>query len=638
MNTPDRPKPFVTLGLSVLLMAAVAACYGQVRGHSFVDFDDPQYITENPYLRGDMGARSIAWAFTTGYFGNWHPLTWLSYMADIATFGINAGGHLIVNIILHALTSALVLLVFSRMTGSVWRSAFVAGAFALHPLHVESVAWVSERKDVLSGLFAILTIGAYVEYARKPRIAWYAAVLTCFALGLLSKPMLVTLAFVLALLNYWPLRRFETSRPRAFRTVVLELVPLLGMAIAVGIVTIVVQERGGAMRAADAIPLSMRISNAIVSYGNYLAQSIWPAKLAAYYPYPDSLPMLKVVTAGAVLIAITAIVVALGRQRRHLVVGWLWFLGMLVPVIGIIQVGEQARADRYMYLPLIGLAIMAAWSLPDLGGQQNALPRRIVGVICLAVLVVLSVLTWKQVGHWENTATLYQHTLKVTQRNSFAHFGLGRWWLVRGELDRAEDHLRQAIAYKPDHADALTNLGLVLENKGALAEAEAAYRQALAIKPASAEALSNLGNVVARGGRFDEAVSLYQQAIQLGPSAYKLHANLGEILLSAGRADEAIASFETALRIRPDLVPARVRLANILYMQDQIEEAIAQYEQALRYNPHEFEAHNNAGVALMRVGRFLQASDHFMQALRIKPDYAPARANLARCQAALSGQ
>jgi tetratricopeptide (TPR) repeat protein len=638
MNTPDRPKPLLPLGLCMLLVAAIWVCYGQVRGHSFVDLDDPQYITENPYLRGDLGAHSIVWAFTTGYFGNWHPLTWVSYMADIACFGIDAGGHLIVNVILHAITSALVLVVFCRMTGSVWRSTLVAGLFALHPLHVESVAWVSERKDVLSGLFAMLTIGAYVAYVRQPRIAWYATLLTCFALGLLSKPMLVTLPFVLALLNYWPLRRFESLRAARFRRPALELLPLLVMAVAVSVVTIVVQERGGAMRTAESIPLSMRLSNATVSYVNYLAQSIWPSKLAVYYPYPESLPIARIVAAGVVLAGITAAVVALGRQHRHLLVGWLWFLGMLVPVIGIIQVGEQARADRYMYLPLIGLAIMAAWSIPEVRGQWNQLTMKTVSTVSLGFLIALSVVTCKQVGHWENTATLYQHTLNVTQRNFFAHFGLGRWWLMRGELERAEEHLRQAIAFKPDHADAFNNLGLVLENKSALADAEAAYRQAIAIKPDSAEALSNLGNVLARGGRFDEAVRFYQHAIELGPSAYKLHANFGEILLAAGRVDEAIASFETALQIKPDLVPARVRLANILYLHDRIEQAIAHYEQALRYNPHEFEAHNNAGVALMRMGRSLRAAEHFRQALRIKPDYAPARANLAKCQAALSGQ
>jgi len=603
-----RNKAFISL----LLIAVTLAVFWQVGGHEFVNFDDDIYVTENRYVQAGLTGDGVIWAFTATLEANWHPLTWLSHMLDYQLYGLNPKGHHLTNLLFHLVNVLLLFLVLARMTGALWRSALVAALFSLHPLHVESVAWVAERKDVLSTFFWILTMWAYVRQVERPALNRYLLTLFFFALGLMAKPMLVTLPFVLLLLDYWPLERFgigqldtdtraTASAPSTFKEQTFpifrlfwEKAPFFVLATASSVVTFVVQQQGGTVKAVEVFPVKIRIANAMFSYVSYMGKMIWPQGLAVFYPHPgNSLPMWQAAGAGLLLLGITILVLRAARRHQYLLVGWLWYLGTLVPVIGLVQVGDQAMADRYTYVPLIGLFIIISWGVPELLAKWRH-RAIVVPIVTAAVLIVLVSFTWRQLQHWQDSISLLQHTLNVTKNNALAHNNLGNTLVQQGKIDEAITHFVSALRIKPDSSNAHNNLGI---------------------------ALLELGNI-------EGAIAHFTETLRLQPDLAETHNNLGVALFKQGRLDEAVAHYLSAVRLKPDYEEAYNNLGNALALQGKLDGAAAQYAKALEIRANYPEAHNNLGVALARQGKLKEAIMQFREALRLKPDYGQARVNL----------
>ncbi len=477
---------FICLALAVITLAV----FYQVGSFGFIDLDDPDYVWHNPNIQEGFTLKAINWAFTTGHEANWHPLTWLSHILDWQLFGNSAGGHHLVNLVFHIANTLILFLVLQRMTGAVWQSAFAAALFALHPLHVESVAWVSERKDVLSTFFWLLTMWAYVFYVNRPGIVRYLPVVLFFALGLMSKPMLVTLPFVLLLLDYWPLNRLNSKR--SLFNLLVEKIPLFVMAIASSVVTFIAQKKGGTIRIIEDYDFAARMANAFISYIQYIIKMIWPAGLSYFYLHPGrNVSFFYAGISAALLLAVTILVFRFAKNHRYLAVGWLWYLGTLVPVIGFVQVGIQAMADRYSYITLTGLFIIIAWGLPEL--LANWRYRKI--VLCgssLLVLFILTALTYFQTQYWKDSVTLYQNALKVTSDNWKVHIDLAQTLLVQGRTAESIQHAAESVRIKPDCVDAINVLGVVLYYAGRTDEAITQFNRALQINPQCASARKNL--------------------------------------------------------------------------------------------------------------------------------------------------
>jgi tetratricopeptide (TPR) repeat protein len=636
----------------LFLIVATLAVFWQLSNHEFVDFDDDTYVSENSHVQTGLTKEGIVWAFTTTHANFWHPLTWLSYMLDCQLFGLDPGMHHLSNLLLHMANSILLFLVFRRMTGALWCSAFVAALFALHPLHVESVAWVSQRKDTLSTFFWMLTMWSYVWYVERPGVNRYLLVLLFFILGLMAKPMLVTLPFVLLLLDYWPFGRFQLGQSNGFisnlsnpqkRSVALRLVwekiPLFVIAGASSIVAVLAQQSGGAIGSLDKYPVSLRIANALVSYVSYIGKMIWPHHLALPYPHPGAIPSWQVVGAGLLLVCVSVLVVLWARKYPYLAVGWLWYLGTLVPVSGLVQVGSHAMGDRYTYVPLIGLFVVIAWGVSDL------LPRWRYRNVVLAVStgIVLSVLmtkSWVQIRYWQNTMTLFKHTLSVTANNVKAHNNLGIALLRQGRLDEAFAHFAEALRMSPNNAALYYNLGLALLRQENFKEAIVHYFKAVEINPNLVEAHRDLGTALSRQGRFKEAIEHFSEALRIQPSNPDLHTSLGNLLLRQGRLDEAIAQlnkgnlnraighFAESLRMKPDNAMAHNNMGNALARQGNLDEAVVHYSEALRIRSDDENVHYNLGFVLKRQERFKEAIEHFSEALRINPNNVKARRSL----------
>jgi tetratricopeptide (TPR) repeat protein len=631
--------------VSLFLVVASFVVYGSVARHDFVNFDDDDYVYENPEVRRGLTQEGFLWAFRSIRENNWHPLTWLSHMVDVHLFGLNAGAHHVVNLLLHILNSLLLYRVLRGMTGAVWRSGMVAALFALHPLHVESVAWVSERKDVLSTLFFMLTLWAYGRYATRPSWFRYVPVFLLLGLGLMAKPMLVTLPFVLLLLDFWPLERFHPwKRMTAAATesvpdegkgrqgttglrLILEKLPLFGLVAASSAVTFVAQKEGGAMRLTDVVPVGDRISNALVSYVVYIGKMLWPTRLAVFYPYNEALPWTLWMSAAIALVGISVMVVWASRRWRYLFVGWFWYLGILVPVIGLVQVGSQSMADRYTYVPLIGLFVMAVWGAADIAAGSRR-GRTILSASAGILLLSCMVGTWFQVGHWRNSRTLFEHALKVTEDNEVAHNNLGNALEREGSLDEAIAHYQEALRIDPEFAPAHNNLGIVFARKGDPDRAVAHLRAVLRTHPGFAPGYNNLGKVLADQGKWEEAIALYREALRIHPQFVEAHNNLGIALDEQGNGEQAIAHYQTALRIKPDHAEAHNNLGMALADQGKDDEAIAHYEQALRLKPDLADAHYNLGIMMTRQDKTEEAIAHYQQTLRIDPKYAEAHYNL----------
>jgi tetratricopeptide (TPR) repeat protein len=526
----------------------------------FINFDDPNYVLENAHVQAGLTWSGVAWAFRAGHASNWHPLTWLSHMLDCQIYGLKAGGHHATNLLFHLGDTLLLFFVLKRMTGTLWRSAFVAGLFALHPLHVESVAWIAERKDVLSTFFWFLTLWAYARYVGESKIqsprarAYYALSLVLFALGLMSKPMLVTLPCLLLLLDYWPLRRFETTArqfdPSRLRPLFYEKLPFFALALAASVVTFRVQSASGAVRALDYIPLDSRLLNAIVAYSSYIQKMFWPADLSIHYLLPKSWPSSQLTMAAVLLAGISAAVIWLGR-RPYLLVGWLWFLGTLVPVIGLVQVGSQAMADRYTYVPMIGLFLMTVWGVSDLtqGWRGGKMVSGLAGVL---VITSCAVATRLQLQHWRNGRTVFEHALEVSPDNHIAHNNLGSALAADGNLTDAKAHYVEALRYYPSFPNALYNLARAQADQNQFEEAITNYQRALELQPEMIEALNNLAwiraaNPDARFRDGPEAVRLAERACDL--SNYQTPVMIGTLAAAyaeAGRFPEAIKTAEKA--------------------------------------------------------------------------------------------
>jgi len=634
-------------GVCIFLAAITFAVFGQTLGHDFVNYDDDVYVCENPEVTRGLTLKGMIWAFTHVYAGNWHPLTWISHMLDCQFYGLNPGGHHLTNILLHTVTAILLFLVLRRMTGALWRSAFVAAVFAIHPLRVESVAWVAERKDVLSGVFFMLTLWAYVRYIEQSNVpgsklkVFYCLVLLFFALGLMSKPMLVTLPFVLLLLDYWPLNRVVTvtdrhNHFRIPRRLILEKLPLFGLAAAACVATLFAQAE--AIQPFEQISLPLRASNALISCVTYLGQMFWPSSLAVFYPFAaKEVGVIGVELSLVVLIGITTGVFVL-RRRPYLLVGWLWYLIMLVPVIGIVQVGAQARADRYTYLSQIGLYLLLTWAVADLCAGWRY--RRVVLSGCsTSILMTLICCAHTQASYWQNSESLWTHTLVCTSDNFIGQNGLGNALLKKGSVEEAIAHFQKALQILPDNSEADYNLGNALFKKGSVDEAIAHFQRALQIKPDFAEAHNNLGNALFKKGNVEEAITHYQKALQIKPdnvnvrnnlavALAKTHGDYANTLVQTGRDDEAIVEFRKALELYPDFADARHELAVILLQKGQVDEAIAQFQQIQEQYPDNATAYFDLGNACLQKGQVDEAMAYYQRALKIKPDDASACNNL----------
>lgn len=590
---------------AVLLVVGVLFVFLPARQNGFINYDDDVYVTENLHVQSGLHGSGAVWAFTSFNAGNWHPLTWLSHMLDCQLFQLQPVGHHLTSVLLHAATSLLLFLLLRRMTGATWRSFFVAALFGVHPLHVESVAWVAERKDVLSGLFFVLTLWAYALYVRAsarrvPR--YYLLTVVCFILGLLSKPMLVTLPFVLLLLDVWPLRRWHLfgagesgPQPVPLKRLFLEKLPFFLLAAAASVITWLAQRQGGAIESLSRLSLSARIENALVAYVRYLAKLFWPSNLAVFYPAPDQLPLLTVVAAGLLLLGVTVWLWSARRAQPYTLIGWLWFLGTLIPVIGLVQVGSQSMADRYTYLPSIGLFIVVVWGLMEFVTTRSPASQRILVGVGACVLVAYAAVAERQVGYWRDSGTLFQHSLDVTKHNAVAELHLGSFQLQsQANTDQAIQHLESAIEIEPRLAEAYDALGTALYRKG---QRQDAFRQ-------------------------------FQQAVALKPDYAVAHFNLAVVLQSEGRLDDALKEFEQALALKPDYAEACGAIGAVLALQGKLNAAITRFQYAVAMNPNLPVVHYNFALALLSAGRRDEASFHFTRALALRPNYPEAERQL----------
>ncbi|MGD0784670.1 MAG: tetratricopeptide repeat protein [Sedimentisphaerales bacterium] len=595
-KNPNKNWPLL---ICLVLTLTTLAVYYQVHSFGFINLDDPVYVSENPNIQAGITLNAVKWAFTSGHAGNWHPLTWLSHILDWQLFGSNPAGHHLTNLFFHIANTLLLFLVLKKMTESLWQSAFVAALFALHPLHVESVAWVAERKDVLSTFFWLLTMWAYAHYAKNPKLKWYLISLILFALGLMSKPMLVTLPFVLLLLDYWPFQR-KISRHLLVSAgrLTAEKIPFFIFAAASSIVTILAQHSGKAVVPLSLAPLNFRITNAFISYMRYIEKVFHPAGLAVFYPHPgSSVSVLYAVMSAAMLLAVTILVLRYTKKYPYLFTGWFWYLGTLVPVIGIIQVGGQAMADRYTYITLTGLFIIIAWGMPELLGK---FPRRkiVLCILSLVVLFALAVCSYFQTRYWKNTLTLCQHAIEVTNDNYQAHFCMIKPLLEQHRIDDAVLHGQQAVRISPTFVPALNALGLSLLEAKRTDDAVSCYRKVLQIRPQDAAANFNLAWVLASSGKFDEAIPLYNQALQIDPNLIDARLHLGFALVGSGKLQEAVKEYEKVLLAHPDNAVAHNDLGIALVKQGNLDQAIAHFNQAVKINPNFASAKNNLSAVL----------------------------------------
>jgi Flp pilus assembly protein TadD len=553
--------------LAVLLALLTMAVYWPATRHDFVDYDDNVYVTDNVHVQAGLSFENLKWVFVNPVSSNWHPLTMLSHMLDCQMFGLKPWGHHLTSVLLHTINTLLVFLLLRGLTGAVWRSIGVAALFGLHPVHVESVAWVAERKDVLSTCFGLIALLFYSRYARKrslpnpqPSTLDYALSLFFLALGLMSKPMLVTWPFVMLLLDYWPLARFK---PGGVWHLVMEKIPFFALTVVASVVTFMVQKHGGALVAGENLPLGERSGNALISFCRYLGKLFWPTDLAVFYPQPAHWPVDEVLLTGGLLIGLSALFFLQRRRYPFLLMGWLWFVGTLVPVIGLVQVGQQAMADRYLYIPSLGVFILVVWGVFELtrGWRYQAVGLSVTGS---AAIVLCTALTRQQLGYWQDGETLFEHALEVTENNYLAH----------------------------------TNLGFALGSKGRIDEAISQFQTALREKPDYFEAHNDLGYALYAKGRTDEAISEFKETINLNPDYADAHINLGVALLNQEQTNEAISQYHEAIRLKPDDALAYIDLGLALYKEGRIDEAISQYQEALRLNPDDARAHINLAHAL----------------------------------------
>lgn len=578
----------------LFLVISILFVYWQVRNFSFVNFDDRQYVTQNYYVQAGLTLKSIRWSLTAIQASNWHPLTWLSHMLDCQIYGLNPGHHHMTNVLFHMLNSLLLFFIFKRISGSLWKSAFVAALFALHPLHVESVAWVAERKDVLSTFFWMLTLWFYADYIESSRFDKYLLVILFYILGLMAKPMLVTVPFVLLLLDYWPLKRFQlkssdhakTAKQKFFHFgLIREKIPLFLLSSASCVITFLVQKSGGAVNSLTVVPFHVRIANALLSYISYIGKMFWPHNLAVLYPFQMSIALWKSIGAGLLLILISLLVFRMLKSKPYLAVGWFWYLGTLVPVIGIVQVGSQALADRYTYVPLIGIFIMITWGISDWISKKHY-GKIGLFIASASILSILMITSRMQVKYWSNSVTLFEHAIHVTGDNSIAQLNLGEALAEEGNIEKAVGHYKTALKLKPNLTAANLNIGVYFRKEGKLDEAVKHFSKALNGNSHSAAALNEIGDTLGKKGDISGAAKYYLEAIRINPGYAKAYNNLGVIMAGRNKVEAAIVFLSKAIQISPGYAGAHFNLGKIFSKRNDPEKAISQYEKALQFNPN----------------------------------------------------
>lgn len=674
--------------ICIALAIITFAVYARSLTCDFITFDDRAYIHENEMVKNGLSAEGVKWAFTSVERSNyWHPVTWLSHMLDVDLYGLKAGGHHFTNVVLHILNACLLFLLIQRLTGATWRSAFVAALFALHPLHVESVAWIAQRKDLLSTLFWFLTMWAYAGYARERcsvisdqssgrgpslitdhrslmTLRSYGLALLFFVLGLMSKPMLVTLPFALLLLDVWPLGRLATAGGRkaeggsqgtkvrrGWWPLVIEKIPFFAIAALAAVAAYITQEAGGALADMKGIPFEHRIPNAILSYATYIVNMCWPSKLAIYYPHAEgALPLGLATVAAVVLSCISMAAFWSWKRLPYVFTGWFWYLGTLVPVIGLIQIGSFARADRYTYISLIGIFVIIAWGLPDVirayrerGGKGKkrepaSLPpggfHRTWAVSATLVLVACAALTWKQLGYWKDSGTLFGHARKVTRDNYMAYFALGDHAAVSRAYVQAIQYYKEALRLRRNSWRAWYNLGFAQATLGQASEATQSFLNALKINPAVPKAHFNIGAFLAERGQMEEAIRHYEAELRINPKSAMALNNLGTAALSVGDLDRAARYLTEALAINPTLAEAHQNMGAVLDRQNRPQEALAHFSEAVRIDPQSPRAQTSLGNALLSQGRYQEAAVHISEALRIDPSSVSANFGRGRLLAA----
>jgi len=616
----------------VLLFCGVLLVFAPVHRHEFVNFDDPGYITENPQVRAGLTRAGIAWAFAAFEQYNWHPVTWLSHMVDCQIFGLAPAGHHWVNVLLHAASTVLLFLMLKRTTRAPGTSAFVAALFAVHPLRVESVAWAAERKDVLGAFFWMWTTWAYVRYTETGAARRYASALVFFILGLMSKPTLVTLPFALLLLDYWPLQRWELPGRRSLaeslgssrnRRLLREKIPYLLLAAVSSWITLAAQASGGSVVSLHIFSMAERAANALISYAAYLWKILWPAGLAVFYPRPLPIPPWQVVAAALMLTAVSIFAFKNRIRRPYLAVGWLWYLGVLFPMIGLVQVGEQAMADRYTYLPSIGIFLMAGYGISGWLDEKKSL-RRLAPVLTLAVASLYAVAATRQLGHWQDSVSLYRHALRVTGINPTASVNLGAALVEKGKPEEALAVYLGALQQDPDLADAHVNAGVLLAAEGRFEEAIGHYREALRVGPAQAELHNEMGVALAATGRGEEAERQFREALELRPAYPEAHCNLGDQLAGRERWEDAVAEYGMAVQHRPEYFEAHDKLGVALMALSRPTEAAEHFRAAEVAKASDADFHYRFAAALFLSGRRLEALRHFRSALRLRPEWPEA--------------
>ena len=619
----------IQISICILLAVATFIAYMQVLNYGFVTFDDTHYLTSNWNIKTGLTKESIVWAFSTSYAANWHPVTWLSHMLDYELYGMEPFGHHLTSLIFHITNTLLLFGVLLKMTGALWRSALVAVLFALHPLNVESVAWVSERKNILSTFFLLLTLWAYVKYVDKKNAGNYLLVVLFLALGLMSKPMLVTLPFVLLLLDFWPLERFGEVRPIRL---ILEKVPLFILLIGSWVATFIAQRSGGAIRSSEFSSLYFRIANALVSYFEYLRNMLWPSGLSVFYPHPgNALPIWKPLVCTIVLVVVTIWVVKGIRRAPYLAVGWFWYLGTLVPVIGIVQVGEQAMADRYTYFPLIGIFIAIAWSLPE---QIKTRKEKLLPILSGIIISLLIVLTWIQVSYWKNSITLFKHAINVTDTKYLGvatiHAFLGDAYHREGELDVAISKFKKSLDLDPSNLYSLNNLAATLAEQGNLKEGLSYAQKLSRLQPDYTPGLITMGNILEETGKLDQAQIYYEQVLERDSDSFENYLNLANILYRNGNLEDALPHYKKVITLNPNLLEAHYNLGNVFGELGRTIDAKKEFEQAIRCDEKQPMPHYGLGLIQLKAGNYVKAIEAFEQALSLNPKLEQARHFLAQ--------
>ncbi len=629
-KAPERPTEVDPLRLRwlypALLLGLLLAVYCRVATFPFVNFDDPDYTFQNPHVRDGITLPGLAWAFTSFHAANWHPLTWMSHMLDFEIFGARSGAHHVTNLLLHVACSIILFFLLCRMTKSRWCSLLVAFGFAFHPLHVESVAWIAERKDLLGALFFLLSLSAYVTYALQPSPRRYLWVVLLFCCALLSKQMAVTLPAVAMALDFWPLRRPFQLRDK---------IPLAALAAAAIGVAFFAQRQAGAVASFEEVPLFTRLANVPVGYVTYLFQFLWPMNLSVYYPYHAALVWWQPVCAIVALVAISLVAWRQRIRRPYLLAGWCWYLITLLPVIGIVQIGAQAHADRYTYLPLVGIFIALAWWLQDV-------PQKFAYAVAIVVGLSWPVLTWMQVGYWRDSVALFEHATQVTDGNYLAYNNLGEALSKQpGKLDKAIGAYKMSVSLEPRFAPAHYNLGTTLLDAGRRAEAVPELEAAIRLDSRFAKARNNLGRALAQDSvELPAAIENYQASVAGNPTGVESHVNLANAFARQGRMADAVREYHAALQIDSSNAVTHFDLANLLVQMDgELANAIAEYRRAIQIKPDYAAAYNNLGSAVARdpAGR-ADAIQAFERAIKADPQYAEAHFNLANAFAQNSGR